>query len=238
MKKTFIALFLIASASNIKAQPLIRFDLYYKLKIEEPSDLCFSADEKSLFMVSDRDGIYETDLKGNIKHSYLSDNYDLEAICLANSKTLIAADESSNDLLFISTSPLSLKETKSTKIASKSNSGIEAICRIDDEHWMIFQEKKPCKAFVVNKEASVLSVHTIEGISDISGASYYQGYLWLLSDEDASIYKVSLDFKTIKKVFSLPFSSAEGIAISSQGDLYVVSDSTEMLYIFQDFLNK
>lgn len=238
MKSTFTTLIFIISTYTSNAQPLIRYDHYYKLKIQEPSDLCFSADEQSLFIVSDSDGIYETDLKGNIKDSYLTRKFDLEAVCLSGDSSLIAVDESSNKLLYFSINPLTLQKSKETQIISKPNSGIEAICSIENGRWIVFQEKKPAKAFVIDAEAHILKSVVLNQISDISGAIHYDGHLWLLSDEDASIYKVSLDFKTIKKAFRLPFSGAEGIAVSSEGDLYIVSDSTHMLYIFEDFLKK
>lgn len=215
---------------------MIRYDEYYKLRIEEPSDLCFSETGTSLFVVSDRQGLFEIDLNGEIIHSYLSKEYDLEAVCLWSKDTIVAADENNNDLLFFSTKPLSFIGRKPTNIDSKTNSGLEAICRLEENHTVLFQEKKPVKAFFLNDDFQITNSIKVAGISDISGVCYFKDYLWILSDEDASIYRANTKLSEIRKICKLPFSGAEGIAISSRGDLYIVSDSTEMLYLFKDFI--
>ncbi|MEX1189838.1 MAG: SdiA-regulated domain-containing protein [Bacteroidia bacterium] len=205
---------------------------YFKLQIPEPSDICLHKSGKSLFIVSDRGIVYETDFEGKILRKSEQKPYDFEAITFTEGNELVVADESKNVICMYDVNVLKIKEIFRTEIKTSPKNGIEAICEIADGKIVIVTEKKPVDMFIYSYDFDLLEKKKPLVPKDISAACYYNNRLWLLSDEDASLYLMKDDFVTIAKSWKLPFSSLEGLAFDTDGNLYVVSDHSSILYVF------
>ena len=72
----------------------------------------------------------------------------------------------------------------------------------------------------------------IEKINDMSSACYYNHKLWLLSDEDHTVFKMNPDDYTIEKKFSVPVYNPEGICFDEDGTMRIVSDDMHRLFVF------
>ena len=66
----------------------IKYSKSFTTAVPEPSDACLSANEQSLFMVSDDGFLFETDLEGKILRKSNLKGIDFEAICLLQLCTL------------------------------------------------------------------------------------------------------------------------------------------------------
>ncbi len=219
--------------SNIMhAQKRINYDKYFKLKIPEPSDICLHKSGNSVFIVSDRGRIYETDFEGKILRASEQKPYDFEGITFTGGNELFVVDEEKNIICMYNVAALKINDIFRTEIKTSPKSGIEAICEIQDGKILAITEKDPVEMFVYTYDFDLLERKKPKVPKDISAACFYKQRLWLLSDEDSAVYLMKDDFITIEKTWKIPFSGAEGIAFTKDGVLMVVSDKTETLYLF------
>lgn len=68
---------------------------------------------------------------------------------------------------------------------------------------------------------------------DISSATFHEGHLWLLSDEDRTIFKLHPKTYEVLEKWIVPIVNPEGICFDSAGTLYILSDNKDKLYKFQ-----
>jgi len=206
----------------------------YSLKIPEPSGVALT--NEKLWIVSDRNStVYQTNLNGEIENKFKLDKSDLEgitvvgdsllAVVLEISRTIVVADFYGNEIL-----------RTSLEIDASRNSGLEGITyNPSNEHFYLINEKDPVLLIEADKNLKEMSRKKIKNIKDLSGISYSrkENCLWLLSDEDRKIIKSSLEGEFITE-YKINVEQPEGIAVDDKNKLvYVVSDKTEKLYVYE-----
>jgi uncharacterized protein YjiK len=208
---------------------------YFKkvsLQIPEPSDICLSFNGQSLFIVSDQGAIFETDLSGKIIRSRKTGFDDCEAVAIRGSMEVVVVEERNRRIKLLSSKDFSDKANISIPFKGKANSGFEAITS-NSKNWFLFSEKNPASIFTLNNELKEIKQELLHVPGDISGATWHEGQLWLISDEMSAIYIMDKGLTSIAKTFTINVKNAEGIAFIDSGTIVVVSDKEESLYFFK-----
>lgn len=214
------------------AQVDLKYYKKVKLQIPEPSDVCLSYSGKSLFIVSDQGALFETDLNGKIIRARKTGLNDCEAVAVRGANEIIVVEERNRRIKIIHQDDFIDKSNITIHFKGKSNSGFEALTS-NAENWYLFTEKNPASIFILSDQLKEIEQKKINVPGDISGATWHEGRLWLISDEMASIYIMSADLTSIDKSFKINVKSAEGIAFIDNGTIAVVSDKDETLYFFK-----
>ncbi|RPI70586.1 MAG: hypothetical protein EHM47_11845, partial [Ignavibacteriales bacterium] len=174
-------------------------------------------------------------LKGEIINSIKIDKTDFEGITVVDDSLLAIVQEIKREALVIN---IEGKDdfSSSFKVEGSKNSGLEGITyNSSNGHFYILNEKDPVLLIEADKDLKELSRKEIKDVKDLSGISYSQkdNCLWIVSDEDKKIIKLSTGGDFITE-YEIDINQAEGIAVDDENNLlYVVSDKEEKLYVFK-----
>ena len=69
---------------------------------------------------------------------------------------------------------------------------------------------------------------------DISAATFYKDHLWLLGDEDMTVYKLNPKNYQVLNSLKLPVVNPEGLTFDTNGNLLILSDDMQLLYYFKN----
>ena len=238
MKKTIITIFgIVLCFSSIYAQEKQKLDPTAKIEIQvpEPSDIAHSADGKSLFVVSDNGYLFETDLKGAILRRADYKGLDDEAVFVSESKVYVV-EEFTRKIKIFSLPNLVLEKTVKVPYYGGRNKGYEGLTYNKAKAvFSLFVEKDPLYVFELNEKLEKVNEIKLGKLArDISAATYYDDHLWVLSDEDRTIFKLnSKDYSVIDK-WEIPVLNAEGLSFGADGNLIVASDALQRLYYFNN----
>jgi uncharacterized protein YjiK len=211
---------------------IIKYHKTFTTPVPEPSDACLSANEQSLFVVSDNGFLYETNLEGKILRKSNVVGIDFEAICLANG-LLYISDESARKIYCINPADLNVIKTFNLNYSAARNSGFESIAFNEkSKSFYVVSEKSPVVIRVYNEQFQQMNEINFDVTSDISSACYYQNNLWLLSDEEHLVMQLDENFNVFKQ-FDIRVLNPEGFLFNQQGDLTVISDDMAKLYQFE-----
>ena len=238
MKKTIITIFgIVLCFSSIYALEKQKLDPTAKIEIQvpEPSDIAHSADGKSLFVVSDNGYLFETDLKGAILRRADYKGLDDEAVFVSESKVYVV-EEFTRKIKIFSLPNLVLEKTVKVPYYGGRNKGYEGLTYNKAKAvFSLFVEKDPLYVFELNEKLEKVNEIKLGKLArDISAATYYDDHLWVLSDEDRTIFKLnSKDYSVIDK-WEIPVLNAEGLSFGADGNLIVASDALQRLYYFNN----
>ena len=224
---------------NQKSQPTKAKLTYigpYAISVPEPSGLDLTYEEDGFWTVSDETStIYKLDAEGNVVKTLKVKGIDFEGITVIDDTTLAIVLERAREVVVLSTSGNEINRVK-LPFKGEANSGLEGITyNPNNGHFYILNEKKPSLLIELNEKFEVLNVDTLKFSKDVSGIylDVEKNVLWILSDENQLIIKTDLRGKVIEKV-KISIVQPEGITIDKRGKrLYVVSDNTETLYVFE-----
>lgn len=205
----------------------------YKLKIKEPSDLCFTPDNKGFLIVSDNGILYKTDLEGKILQTSSQTGIDFEGVCLYKGNVLVS-DETPRHFFTLDIEKLEQISFFELTYLGGRNSGFEAITFNEEKNsLMLITEKNPIWIFELDHHQKIVGKHKFKYARDISAATFQNGFLYLLSDEDRTVFKLNpINYELISKL-KIPVINPEGLAIDKIGNMYILSDDRELLYHFK-----
>lgn len=200
------------------------------LHIEEPSGICVT-DDQHYFVASNNGVFYEIDNAGKVLRSEKL-GMDIEDVCAVGTD-LYVMDESLRLVYVLDETTWKLKGTHSMNYSGARNKGFESITYIPEKkHFIVITEKNPLLLMETDEKFNVVNQFEFSGISDISSATYHDHKLYLLSDEDHTIFKVNTEDFSIENKWSIPVYNPEGICFDKDGGLRIVSDDMHRLYIF------
>lgn len=215
-------------------------------KIPEASGICYIQDKDRLIVVNDEGWIYQVKRNGKIEKKVFIGKYDLEGIDYdKKNKKLLVIVEGKETILTLNRDNFNIEKKtkikrkfKDIKLLKKSkNSGIEAIAIDENNNIYISNQskiryKKKLKknssvVFKINsikkKKAKIVKVFNHRYI-DIAGLTFYNGYLYMVSDKEDIIIKYDINKnKTIKKI-KLPKYAQEGLCFDSKNNIYIADD--------------
>lgn len=203
--------------------------------IKAASGISYCHKNNTLMVASDNGKIYEITQSGDILSKYTIGNYDFEGI-ICKDKELILAIEGSGLLRFnretheIDIFPLE----GATDIKMSNKHGIEGLIKIGDYYYLSIQSKKKknaklLKVLLDKSSATVISTLTTN-IIDMSGLEYHNGELYILSDINDALYRYNLKNKEILEVIPLPEFAQEGVAFSSNSDIFFANDDGSIFH--------
>jgi uncharacterized protein YjiK len=204
------------------------------IAVKEPSDVCVSADTKHLYVVSDDGFLVQTDLQGVVEKSVPGNLIDAEAVA-TDGKFIYVVDEFTRFVNAYKIEDLSFVKSYSFPYGGGRNKAYEALA-FDRERnqFYLFTEYEPSWVFILDSELRIKSQQEFKVKYDVSGATMYQGKLWILSDESREIWKVNPDNFEIEKRFSVPIINPEGITFLPNGELLIMSDDLQKMFFFQN----
>ncbi|WP_199117074.1 SdiA-regulated domain-containing protein [Pedobacter sp. ASV28] len=210
----------------------IRYVNKISIKVPEPSDICLSADGTKLFIVSDQGYLYETDLQGKILRKSVVEGTDFEGV-YADRDFVYVVDETARRVIKVDTKDLKQVAVYETPYSGARNSGVEAITfNQTTGSFILITEKNPIYIFEYDKGFHKINQRKFTGARDVSAATYHDGYLWLLSDEDRKVFKLDPATFEILETFSIDVVNPEGIAFDKDGKMIICGDDTKTLYFF------
>ncbi|MCW8803137.1 MAG: SdiA-regulated domain-containing protein [Ignavibacteriaceae bacterium] len=241
-KIIYFSVFFIAAlctfCSEVKNDNTVKklsFSVAEKIPVPEPSGLDLTSDETGFWVVSDENStIYFIDSWGREVKNFKVDGEDLEGITTINDSTIAVVLERTREVVIIDTSGLELKRVK-RELKGELNSGLEGITYDRNEKkFYILNEKKPRLLITLDENLNELKCDTLNFSKDVSGIFYdtHDKTLWILSDESQRIFKTDLSGKPIEE-FKIKITQPEGITLNkARTKLYIISDKTGNLYVF------
>ena len=236
MKNLKYALILILIVNTVQCQKIkkLKPERFVTLAIPEPSDLCFSFDKKSIFIVSDEGFLFETDKNGTIIRKANFEGVDCEAV-FADEKFVYVVEETTREIKVFDLKDLTLEKTISLPYSGGRNKGYEAFTFNKSKNkYIVLTEKDPVYLFELDLEFKVINKIKLEKIArDISAATYHNNFLWLLSDEDNTVFKLNPNNYEVLKKWKIKVLNPEGISFDENGNMLILSDDLKRLYFFK-----
>lgn len=223
---------LVWPATTLVAQTSLKAERRFKTQVKEPSDFCLNAQNTGFFIVSDNGYLAETDLDGKVLRQAEFTGTDFEAIC-RKGDSLYVVDERTREIHVFDVYSLKRVQTIEVAYPGGRNKGFESMCyNPQSQTWHMFTEKDPTWAFVLRQNFERLDKIRLKGFPDISSATFYEGKLWLLSDEAHRLYRLSPQDYSVEKYWDLAIINPEGICFSPSGKLFIASDDMGLIFQF------
>lgn len=219
---------------TIPLKPIYSTDI----QVPEPSDLAFHPRLNALMVVSDEGYIYECGLpekgkklkptrKGKHRGS------DLEAVCVVNDR-VVAVEERFRRLLFFTDSLEYGGWNKEVPYSGGKNKAYEGITWDSQKNeYYLFTEKEPSRCLILNSDFQIVKEKNIKVDGDISGATFYENKIYIVSDEGQWVARLHPETLVIEAKYSIPVWNAEGICFQPDGKMLVMSDDMAKIYVFE-----
>ena len=96
--------------------------------------------------------------------------------------------------------------------------------------WLVITEKKPLLFFELNDDFEVVNIiEKSKDFDELSAITFHDEFLWVLSDENRILYKISpIDYKIIDN-WKVDVPTPEGLAFFAD-HLYIVRDNYNMIF--------
>ena len=242
MKKNtiiFTALFfLILVGNTVSAQkkpkvPTLKFESSVSLKIPEPSDITLSPSGKSFYIVSDNAILFETDLEGTvIRKTEAVKGIDFEAVW-SDENYVYVADETTRKIHLYSHKVLKHEKTLNFAYSGGRNKGVESITFNKAKNtFILITETDPSVIFETDSNFVQLNEKEWTFSRDVSAATYHQEHIWILSDEDMTVFKCNPFTYEIVGQWKINVLNPEGIAFDNNNRMIILSDDLERMYFF------
>jgi len=204
------------------------------IQVHEPSDIAFGRDRNSFFVVSDNGYLAETDLEGKLLRKAAHTGYDFEGVLFHGGEVFVV-DEMSRRVHVYDAESLTHQRTHQVPYSGGRNKSYESIVYNPVKgKFILITEKEP--VYIFELDSLFRKENEIEWkwkVGDISSATFHDGHLWLLSDEDRLVMRCDPKTYEVKATYLLPVINPEGFAFISADTFVVVSDDMERMYRFK-----
>jgi len=228
-----VALFSLA----VSAQKVVKIKpkSFVAIAIPEPSDICFSAISSTFFVVSDNGVLFEINHDGTIIRKVEEIDSDFEAVH-SDENNVYAVNERHRKICVYDKNSLRKTKTITVPFGGGRNRGYEAITFNNAKNvFVLVVEKDPITLFELDADFKIINEINLSKIArDIAAATFYDNHLWLLSDEDRSIFKLNPTTYEVIGQWLLPVINPEGLAFDKEGNLLVTCDDMQRLYYFNN----
>ena len=209
------------------------------LDVREPSDLCLDRDGVHWWTVSDNTGlVYKLRLSDCAVVGTLGyHGVDPEGIWQDPADgTLYVTEELTREIVHMDSTGRVLSKVAVAGLGGDANSGLEGITSGPvTGSFFVTQEKNPARLVEVDSAGTVLALHDVSYVGDLSGVTHdpRNGQLVVVSDESRRVCWTTLAGDLVSS-WRIPVIKAEGIAIdTTRSRVYVVSDREEKFYEFR-----
>jgi uncharacterized protein YjiK len=235
--KKYICIGLILFALSLNAQKAdkLKPTKSVSVTIPEPSDICYNSKKDTFFIVSDTGILYETNKDCTVLKKQKQKGTDFEAV-YSDGNFVYAVDESNRTIYKYDIETFKLIKTTVLPYEGARNKGYESFdFNKTTNKFALLTESNPVLLFELDTDFKITNQTDLSSIaSDISSARYYDGFLWLLSDEDMMLLKINpLTYEVLKK-WSLPVINPEGLAFDKEGNIVISCDDMQRVYYFHN----
>ena len=209
------------------------------LDVREPSDMCLDRDGVHWWTVSDHTGlVYQLCLSDcRVVKTLRYRGVDPEGVWQDPADgSLYITEEKTRQIVHLDAAGRVLGKVSVAGLGGEANSGLEGITSGPvTGRFYVTQEKHPARLVEVDAAGTVLALHDVEYVRDLSGVTHdpRTGQLVVVSDESRKVCWTDLAGGLVSS-WNIPVRKAEGIAIdTTRSRLYVVSDREERFYEFR-----
>ena len=229
----YIGVALIFSSFKKDQTTKIYFESWISLKIAEPSDIALAPNRLSYFVVSDDDAaVYEIDLDGKVLRKSKTLGIDLEAVC-ARPDFLYVVDETPRKVFQLDYNSLEVVRTFHVPYSGGRNKGFESITYNEQKKcFVLITEKDPIIIFELDDNFRPINEIRWKHARDLSAATFHDGFIWLLSDEDMTVFKCNPKNYEVLSRWKINVHNPEGI-VFNKGEMLIAADDLERLYFFK-----
>jgi uncharacterized protein YjiK len=116
------------------------------------------------------------------------------------------------------------------------NRGYEALTFNKDKNtFILVVEKDPITLLELDVHFSIINEINLSKIArDIAAATFHNGFLWLLSDEDRVVLKLNATTYQVSEKWKLPVINPEGLTFDKDGNLVITCDDMQRIYYFNN----
>ena len=236
LKKRY-AVFVVLFSFCISAQKTITIKptKFVSTAIPEPSDICYNSNSDTFFVVSDDGVLFETDLSGKIIRNSKENDADFEAV-YADDTYVYAIDERHRKIYTYNRTSLQKSKTMTVPFGGGRNRGYEAFTYNKAKNiFVLVVEKDPITLLELDADFKIKNEVNLSKIArDIAAASFHDGFLWLLSDEDRMVLKLNPISYEVTAKWKLPVINPEGLAFDKDGNLIITCDDMQRMYYFSN----
>lgn len=235
----FLGVVIISSTIFAQTSTKLKPTNWLSTAVPEPSDICYSYTSDTFFVVSDKGILFETNRDGKVLRTQKQKDTDFEAV-YSNESYVYAVDESNRTIYQYDIKTFKLIKTIVIPYNGARNKGYEAFDydKVNNK-YVLLSESNPIILFELDSEFKIITQIEISKIaSDISSARFYNGFLWLLSDEDMMLIKVNPTTYEVIQKWSLPLINPEGLAFDKDGKILITCDDMQRIYYFENPENK
>lgn len=235
MKAIFLPLLFLAFTSfGQKAIPHCKFNFLHSKqlrKIPEPSDIVFDSASSHFFIVSDHGKLFECDLEGKVLRKAEKEGLDFEGVEVKDSFVYVS-DETPRIVYQYRKSDLSLVNSFSVSWGGAMNKAFESITYNYSKNCFILVSEAPVTIVEYTPDFKEIKRYKFSGARDMSGARWYKGYMYLLSDLDESIIKCDPVTYEAVEYYKINVYNPEGLGFDAGGNVRVTSDNMQKIYFF------
>lgn len=200
------------------------------LNISEPSDICRAPDGQTFLVLGGKGYLYRYSAKAEIIETSEPIGYDLEAVC-TDGKHVFVSEENFQRVIVLEPTHFNHEFSFMLPHGGGRNQGREACCYLPLSGDFLFStEKHPQYFSRLNESHTVTEEFVIPGIAEVSALTEWKGKVYALSDEDATIYQIDLEKKSILRKWRLNIINPEGLVFVDEGRCIVVSDDEASWY--------
>jgi uncharacterized protein YjiK len=215
---------------------LVRF---VALAVPEPSDMCLDRDGVHWWTVSDNTGlVYKLRLSDCAVVGTLSyHGVDPEGIWQdPGDGTFYVTEEGTREIVHLDEAGKVLSRVTVAGLGGDANSGLEGITSGPvTGSFFVTQEKSPARLVETDTMGTVLALHGVNYVLDLSGVTHdpRTGQLVVVSDESRKVCWTSQSGELLS-AWAIPVTKAEGVAVDTvRSRVYVVSDRESRFYEFR-----
>jgi uncharacterized protein YjiK len=210
----------------------------HPLTIREPSDLTIDETGTILWTVTNHpEKVYRLGLDGHVADSLSYVGQDLEGVAYdRRDHTLWLAEENLRQVVHVDLAGAVLAKYP-LGLTGEQNKGLEGICLNDSGTVFVLNEKHPGLFIRLHPDHSIATMTNLTFAGDYSGMTYdvARHCFVIVSDESEGLFLWD-ETSHVLASRALPFSKPEGVAYDPAANrIYVVSDATNALYVFQGF---
>lgn len=206
------------------------------MKVAEPSDISTWPGNKNYLVLADKAFLYEYAPDGVQIKRHPFESLDLEALTCSD-KYCFVSEETLQRIHILDVATLHEIHAVQWHHGGGRNEGVEAMVWLNESsRLLVATEKDPQFFTLLDESIQPLYSFRVDGINEVSALTYHQGNVYVLSDEQATIYKLSKDLKQVEMQWIVPMINPEGLVFSDNNEVIVLSDDQAQWVVLK--LNK
>ncbi len=229
-----VIVFLVLMSLGFKQEKPVKLkpEKVLNTKVKEPSGLAFDAERNTLWIVSDNGYLFECDIEGKILRQADHAGWDYEAVTIIQGD-LYVSDETPRNIIRFDRNTLEVKNIYNFPHQGGRNKGFESIAYNPEKKvFVLVSERDPITIYELDENFKMTNQFSFKQARDISEAVYHKGLIYLLGDEDRTIFVCNPKDYSVVKRYLLPIINPEGLTFDAQGNMIIASDDMQKLYYF------